>query len=319
MTWQRILQQNIRSIEKLSEFLELDESSKNALCTNRFPLNLPLRLAQKIKKNCLTDPLFLQFVQLKGENNHLFVQDPTEDCAFHLSPKLLKKYEKRALLITSSACAMHCRYCFRQNFPYESEKGFEQELQLIQNDNSINEVILSGGDPLSLSNRALISLLTNISKIAHIKRIRFHSRFLIGIPERVDEELRTFFAQTNLTTYFVLHCNHPKEIDNDVIASVKKLQKVGVLFLNQAVLLKGVNDSVEVLEELVELLMDIQVIPYYLHQLDRVKGAEYFEVQPSLGKELIKQLRERVSGFGVFTYVEEIPHKKSKTPFEVYD
>lgn len=314
MNWQKILQQNIRSIEKLADLLELDAEKKRSLCTNRFPLNLPLRLALKIKKNCLTDPIFLQFVQLQGEDKLSFVQDPTQDCAFHPAPKLLKKYAKRAMLLTTSVCAMHCRYCFRQNFPYASKIDFEKELEFIQNDQSINEVILSGGDPLSLSNRVLTSLFQDICKIAHIKRIRIHSRFLLGIPERVDEGLITLFDQTKLPIYFVIHCNHPKELDDDVIASIKKLQKVGALFLNQAVLLKGINDSVEVLEELVELLINHQILPYYLHQLDQVKGAEYFEVDPAIGLKLIEELRERVSGFGLFNYVSEVPHKKSKTP-----
>lgn len=282
-----------------------------------FPLNVPYRLASKIKKNSLDDPIFKQFIPLKDEAiiNPQFVLDPVEDATFCKSQKLLQKYKKRALLLTTSACAMHCRYCFRQNFSYETEvKGFEKELQLIQEDKTLQEVILSGGDPLSLSNKDLKTLLTSLDKIPHLKRIRFHTRFVIGIPERIDEELLSILLNTQKQIYFVIHCNHPIELDSDIIYYLDKVKKLSIPVLCQTVLLKGVNDDKDTMLNLCEQLIDNGIIPYYLHQLDKVQGASHFEVEKNKGLKIISELRKELSGYGVFSYVEEIANKESKLP-----
>jgi EF-P beta-lysylation protein EpmB len=284
---------------------------------SHFPLNVPYRLARKIKKNSLDDPIFKQFIPLKDEAiiNPQFVLDPVEDTTFCKSQKLLQKYKKRALLLTTSACAMHCRYCFRQNFSYETvTKGFEKELQLIQEDKTLQEVILSGGDPLSLSNKDLKALLISLDKIPHLKRIRFHTRFVIGIPERVDEELLSILHNTKKQIYFVIHCNHPTELDSDIIYYLDKVKKLSIPILCQTVLLKGVNDDKDTMLNLCEQLIDNGIIPYYLHQLDKVQGASHFEVEKSKGLEIISELRKELSGYGVFSYVEEIANKESKLP-----
>jgi KamA family protein len=213
---------------------------------------------------------------------------------------------------------MHCRYCFRQNFPYETiEKTLDEELQKIRSDPSIFEVILSGGDPLSLPDYKLFALLEELDKIPHVRVIRFHTRFPIGIPERIDEAFLTHLAQIKKQMVFVLHINHPKELDDDVAIALKKLARLGLPLFCQSVLLKEVNDSVEVLASLCERLVECGITPYYLHQLDQVKGASRFAVDQSKGLALIEKLMERLPGYAVPRYVKEIPGSPSKTPLTI--
>lgn len=313
MSWQEILRTNITSWERLSALIET-EVPKNK--KHRFPLNLPLRLANKIEKGNTRDPLFIQFVPQEQELqlNPDFLLDPVGDKEASCSTKGLKKYEQRILLLTTQACAMHCRYCFRQNFDYAKERGFSEELRYIEEDATLREVILSGGDPLSLSDRTLSDLIGRLGKIAHLKRLRFHTRFPIGIPERITPSFLQILADCPLQTWFVIHCNHAKELDDTVLAALKLVQKLGIPVLNQAVLLKGVNDSIEALQALCETLVDNGIQPYYLHQLDRVQGGSHFEVDRQKGCDLIEELRGRLAGYGVPVYVKENAGEMSKTP-----
>jgi EF-P beta-lysylation protein EpmB len=296
----------------------LEESHKNLFLPKaHFPLNLPLRLAQKIAKNTLCDPILRQFVPLQEELTQKpgFVADPVCDKSFGKESKLLHKYQARALLLTSSACAMHCRYCFRKNFPYETErKLFEPEIQIIQQDSSLTEIILSGGDPLSLGDEDLQNLLSSLESIPHIKRVRFHTRFPIGIPERISDSLLAFLAQAKKQYIFVLHTNHPKELDDDIFFAMKKLQHLGIPILNQSVLLRQVNDCVQTLQTLFTLLSDHGILPYYLHQLDPVTGSSHFAVSEQEGKKIMKELSAKVSGYSLPRYVKEIPGSPGKTP-----
>ncbi len=315
--WRQVLKNNFTNWEKLADFLELTPSQREVVLKNpRFILNLPLRLAEKIPKQTLDDPILKQFLphQMEKEKKIGFRLDPTEDQSFLKSSKLLQKYEGRALLVTTSACAMHCRFCFRQNFPYETErKTYDEELKAIEQDFSLREIILSGGDPLSISNNTLRYLLVRLSGCSHVKRIRFHTRFPIGIPERIDEEFVSLLENLYQQVYFVIHCNHVKELDSDVLESLKRLKKIGVVILNQAVLLKGINDSLEDLYALTEKLVDNGILPYYLHQLDQVQGTSHFEVEVAEGRRLIQALAARTSGYAVPKYVQEIPHRANKT------
>lgn len=311
--WRRIQKENFTSLNLLADFLELNEENRQQLdFSPKFILNLPKRLASKMQKNTLADPLFRQFVPTLNEKVKTlhFFEDPVGDKAAKCSGKLLQKYEGRALLLPTSACAMHCRYCFRQNFPYSHEKGCDDEILLLKQDPSITEAILSGGDPLSLSNEALEKLLTSL---CFVKRIRFHSRFAVGIPERVDEGFIELLKKYDFQYWFIVHINHPKELDEDVLAALKKLQKIGIPVLNQAVLLKGVNDSEAVLEDLFRLLADNGIFAYYLHQLDKVQGSAHFEVKEERGLELIKHLEKKLPGYAVPKYVREIAGEPSKT------
>ena len=318
--WKLILKNNFTKIEKLLDFLEFSPLNReHVLARSRFVLNLPYRLAQKMEKNNLDDPLFLQFVPLKLEEeiHPLHVMDPVGDCQARKSSKLLHKYQGRALMMPTSACAMHCRYCFRQNYPYEtSYPGLDQELEWIAADTSLSEIILSGGDPLSWSNDKLKTLLKELSRIPHIKKIRFHTRFPIGIPERLDEELLAIFAEHPQQIWFVIHCNHPKELDLDVLAALTRVRKTGAVVLNQSVLLRGVNDDENTLCMLSEILTSNGIFPYYLHQLDRVQGAAHFEVPASKGLELIAAMKKRLAGYAVPKYVQEIASMPHKTDVE---
>ncbi len=314
-SWRQIQRQNFTSWGALALFLELDPLL--GLPNPPFPLNLPRRLAEKIEKNQPNDPILLQFVPQQEEQAVTagFVSDPVQDLRFRKEPKLLQKYQGRALLVTTSACAMHCRYCFRKNFSYEtSRKDFSQEIASIAQDSSLKEVILSGGDPLSLADETLQDLLQKISSLSHIERIRFHTRFPIGIPERIDASFLQMLEKTTKQVFFVIHANHPKELDQDVLLALKQIQRLGIPVLNQSVLLRGVNDNIETLQTLCETLINHGILPYYLHQLDKVEGAAHFSVEKTKGKELIQELTKRLSGYGIPKYVAEIAGETSKTP-----
>lgn len=316
--WRQVQKTNFFKIDELLDFLELSVELRTSILRRpRFSLNLPRRLAEKIQKGTLDDPILRQFVPLTDEliEKPGFVSQPVEDGKFQKTSKLLHKYEGRALLLTTSACAMHCRYCFRQNFPYETtHSDFDEALDHIRSDDSIEEIILSGGDPLSLSNEQLEKLFHSLESITHLKRIRFHTRFPIGIPERIDNELLNLLKGSSKQIFFIIHVNHAIELDSDVLAALKKIQCLGIPVLNQAVLLKGVNDDEKTLLNLCETLVDGGILPYYLHALDQVKGAAHFESSDSRGIELIEFLQKNLSGYGVPKFVREEIGQASKTP-----
>lgn len=318
-SWRTILKSHFTRLESLADFLKLNENQRAQLNLRpNFPLQVPLRLAQKMAKGTLEDPIVKQFLPIlqEGLAHPEFILDPVCDEAFQEKGKLLRKYEGRVLLICTSACAMHCRYCFRQHFAYSSFKGFEEELIYIEQDLSIHEVILSGGDPLSLSDEILAGILQRLAKLPHIRRIRFHTRFPIGVPERIDESFLNLVAQLPQQIYFVIHCNHPRELDQEIFDCLKNLQRLGCLILNQAVLLKGVNDDIQTLCLLAEQLANQGIIFYYLHQLDRVQGAAHFEVEEEKGRFLIQEMAKHLPGYAVPKYVREIAGMPNKTPLD---
>lgn len=321
--WKAIQRKNFTNWRVLLSYLELSlqEGEKRVIPSPHFVLNLPYRLAKKIKKGDWKDPLLLQFLPFKQElhDHPLFVSDPVSDSSFTRTSKLLHKYTGRALLLCTSACAMHCRYCFRQNFAYERETlDFNKELEELAQDTSLTEVILSGGDPLSLSNAKLTYLLQELNQIPHIQKIRFHTRFPIGIPERIDAELLSMLSCLNKQVIFVIHANHPKELDDDIFAALKQIQKLGIPLLCQTVLLNQINDDIEILAHLFTMLSNQGILPYYLHQLDRVTGTQHFETPIKQGQELIKELSARLPGYCVPKYVQEIPNQPSKTLIDLH-
>ena len=264
------------------------------------------------------DPLLRQVLPLAEEviPEPGFEADPVGDDSATLTPGLLQKYRSRALLITTGACAVHCRYCFRRHFPYSesprSPDDWQPALDRIAEDPAIDEVLLSGGDPLTLVDSHLAELAKRIAVIPHVKRLRIHTRLPIVIPQRVTDELIHWLCGTRLTPIVVVHANHPQEIDHAVAAALTKLIERGIPVLNQAVLLRGVNDSAEALIGLSRRLVDLRVMPYYLHQLDRVAGAAHFEVPISRGIELIDQLRRALPGYAVPRYVQEVAGEAHK-------
>lgn len=293
----------ITSREVLCDFLNLDLAQRQKIITiPTFPLLLPMRLARKIQKGTLDDPILKQFVPLEDELYAAqgFCSDPVGDIAAKQTGRLLRKYQSRALLVVTGACAMNCRFCFRRSFDYSTRGPFTDELQCIADDPSLREVILSGGDPLSLSNKQLRHLIAQLEVIPHLRRLRIHTRFPIGYPERIDDEFVNILKNSRLQTWFVLHCNHPLELDNEVLAALDTLPCPK---LSQTVLLRGVNDSTAVLKELCECLVDHGILPYYLHQLDRVTGAHHFEIDEARGCQLISELETQLSGYAVPKYV----------------
>lgn len=323
-SWQRELRKNFTSISALAKYLELSDDQKDALLDLPFPfpLSVPRRLAEKMEKKSLSDPLFIQFVPLKLEKlqDESLSKDPVCDTQFRKGPKLLHKYFGRVLLLPTSACAMHCRFCFRRSFPYakgddlgSTDVYLKQELSYIENDTTVEEVILSGGDPLSLPDSVLVPLLKKIDQIKHVRCIRFHSRFIVGIPERITPELLDCLRGLQKQVWFTLHINHAKEMDPDLKVALKSMQSIGIPILSQSVLLRKVNDSIDALKDLFYVLIESGVMPYYLHALDPVEGAGHFSVPDAKGYELIQKLKEQMPGYAVPQFVREIPYRSGKT------
>ena len=287
-----------------------------------FPLFVPREWARRIRPNDPHDPLLRQVLITSAELLAVpgFGKDPVGDLASQTHPGLLHKYHGRALLVTTGACAIHCRYCFRRHFPYhetpKSLEAWKESFDTLRADTSIQEVLLSGGDPLTLVDSRLAELIERLEEIPHIQRLRIHSRMPTVIPQRVTDSLCELLRSTRLGVWFVLHVNHAQELDGPTCQAIRKLRQTGAVVLNQAVLLRGVNDSVQSLEELCQRLVNEQVIPYYLHQLDRVAGAAHFEVPMAEGLALIDQLRQRLPGYAVPRYVQEIAGQASKTSLE---
>ena len=317
MKWTDILKNNFRTWEPLADFLQLNENQKSLILKkSNFILNLPLRLAQKIEKSTLDDPILKQFLPILEEEKPYpnFSPSPTQENRFLLSQQLLQKYSGRALLISTQACAMHCRYCFRRHFDYkQGDFSFKKEIEILKENPTLSEVILSGGDPLSLQNKYLKKLIRSLSEISHLKLIRWHTRFPIGIPERIDSEFLNILEESPLQQVFVIHCNHFKELDTENVEALKKIQKLGIPVLNQAVLLKGVNNSIPTLKRLCLTLASNGILSYYLHYLDKVEGAGHFQVSKKEAQDLIEALRCELPGYALPNLVEEQAGASSKT------
>ena len=323
--WQTELSEAISSPEELIATLGLDRSLLPAAqkAAASFRLRVPRSYVARMNAGDPTDPLLRQVLPVDRELDEVpnFVSDPLGEHAALRAPGLLQKYRGRALMITTSACAVHCRYCFRREFPYSEQTTesprWRAALSEIGRDSSLEEVILSGGDPLSLSDTRLKSLSDALATIPHVRRLRLHTRQPIVLPSRVDEGLLGWLKTVDIPTVFVLHVNHPNEIDSDVRAACEKLRASGVTLLNQSVLLRGVNDDVEVLAELSRRLFDAGVLPYYLHVLDHVRGAAHFEVPEAEARAIAGQLAARLSGYLVPRLVREIygaPAKVTLSP-----
>ncbi len=307
----------IELLAKLGLSGELEAISPNLIAG--FPLRVPQSYFEKMRYGDKNDPLLRQVFPLIDESieQQGFVHDPVGDHIAITSPGILQKYNGRALLLTTGACAIHCRYCFRRHFPYGDSNPLASQWQTtiasLHADTSVNEIIFSGGDPLSLTDAKLAPLVEQLDTIPHLKRLRIHTRLPIVIPNRVDDALLSWINKTRLQVIIVIHANHANEIGDDVATALAQLQTVGCQLLNQAVLLKGVNDSVECLVELSERLSEVNVMPYYLHLLDRVAGASHFDVSEHKGTELIAQIRAILPGYLVPRLVREQQGEVSKT------
>jgi EF-P beta-lysylation protein EpmB len=270
------------------------------------------------------DPLLRQVLPLDEELRPMpgFGLDAVGDGAAKAGRGLIHKYRGRALLIATGSCAVHCRYCFRRHFPYAEETaaaaGWQDAVAAIRGDRSIKEVILSGGDPLSLATPKLAELTAQLADIPHLRRLRLHTRLPVVLPERVDRELQAWLREMPWPLAVVIHANHAQEFDAQVDAAMDRLRAAGgpkpIALLNQAVLLRGVNDDADALAALSERSFAAGVLPYYLHQLDRVQGAAHFEVSDARARALHAALRARLSGYLVPALVREVAGDSGKRP-----
>ena len=285
-----------------------------------FPLRVPRGFVARMRHGDPHDPLLRQVLPLAAELELSpgFCTDPVGDHAALQAPGVLHKYQGRVLLTATGVCAVHCRYCFRRHFPYAeanaSADGWRDALDVIGADSSITEVILSGGDPLTLSDRRLADFVQQLAHLPHVTRLRLHSRLPVVLPERVTTALCDAIADTRLRVVMVLHANHAQEIGTSVRKACAHLTERGFLLLNQSVLLRGVNDSVETLVELSEALFAIKVLPYYLHQLDRVQGAAHFQVTDATALALHAGMNACLPGYLVPRLVREISGAPGKMP-----
>lgn len=320
--WQAELARAINSPAELFRLLELPISllAGAAQAGKEFPLRVPRGYVARMKPGDPHDALLRQVLPTgeEGVSAEGFTQDALDEHKAMPVAGLLHKYQGRALLVTTGACALHCRYCFRRHFPYaEANPALEQwseALNYLAQDASISEVILSGGDPLSLPDTRLAPLAERLAAIAHIKYLRIHTRLPIVLPERVDDALLGWLTGTRLKPIMVVHANHAQELDGAVRAALMKLAEGGVALFNQSVLLKGINDSAEVLAALSQGLFDAGVTPYYLHLLDRVQGTAHFEVSEARALELIRQVRARLPGYLAPRLVRELAGAPAKQP-----
>jgi EF-P beta-lysylation protein EpmB len=320
--WHTALSRAIRDPDVLIDRLELPEEFREPArrAAERFPVMVPESYLRRMRIGDPHDPLQRQVLPLSDELNDApgFVTDPVGDYHARRAPGLLHKYAGRALLITTGSCAVHCRYCFRREYPYGDEprrlEDWQPALDAIAQDESLHEIILSGGDPLMLTDARLSAIIERLADVPHLRRLRIHSRLPIVLPERITDGLIALLRGTRLTPIMVVHANHPREIADDCRDSLARLVQSGITTLNQAVLLRGVNDDVDVMAELCERLIDLGVLPYYLHQLDCVRGAAHFEVDEDIGRAIIESLRGRLPGYGVPRYVRELAGEGYKRP-----
>lgn len=311
-----MLRESVRTTADLLAYLQLPSGSADVEPT--FPVRVPAPYLSRIRPGDTADPLLLQVLPQMRERDAMpgYVTDALDEGNALRAPGLLQKYNGRCLLITTPACAVHCRYCFRRHFPYEDHgpANHDQALSLIAADTSLEEVILSGGDPLVADDRTLERLLQRLDAIPHIRRIRIHTRLPVVIPERVTgaflDTLRTLQARTVL----VVHVNHANELDAATQRAFACLAGAGATLLNQAVLLQGVNDDVEALANLCEGLFEQGVLPYYLHMPDRVTGTHHFDVPQEKAAALMAALHARLPGYLVPQLVREIPGDRGKRP-----
>ena len=314
--WQAVLADAVRDPSELRRLLDLPPGP--SATDGRFPLLVPRTYVARIRRADPRDPLLLQILPRPEEcvATPRFAADPLGESAGRQGPGLLGKYPGRSLIVTTGVCAVHCRFCFRRHFPYPTPdaepEALDQAIGQIAADTSLREVILSGGDPLTLADRRLAELAHRLAGIGHLRRLRVHTRMPIVIPQRVTPELIAWLRGTRLTPIMVVHVNHPAEIDQAVADALGRLVDAGIAVLSQTVLLRDVNDRAEVPVELCQRLIDLRVMPYYLHQLDRVAGAAHFEVPESEGRALVAELRAQLPGYAVPRYVREVPDATSK-------
>ena len=317
-SWKTILRESTISKQALLARLKLDRHPLLDELAPSFPLRVPAPFLDKMETGNPNDPLLLQVLPQARESLPVdgYTMEPLLEQDFSPVPGLIHKYSSRALLILTQACAIHCRYCFRRNFPYsehqQSRSEWSKALDYVASNAYINEIILSGGDPLSLSDSALDALLKQIDKIPTVSRIRIHTRMLPSLPQRITQELLNRLSGLRCKVVLVAHCNHPNELAEDTAFAFRQLKQHGVTLLNQSVLLRDVNDAPRKLAQLSERLFEQGVLPYYLFTLDKVAGAAHFDLDREEAKRIYQELCALLPGFLTPKLAEEQPGEQSK-------
>lgn len=319
MTWQKILAQGFASGKELLEFLLLPPELGSSAAERQFKTRVPRGFAERMEKGNPSDPLLLQVLAVEGELDVVanYVSDPLAEATVNPVEGLMHKYQGRVLLTLTGICAVNCRYCFRRHFPYRDNNpgrnGWQQVLDYIRRDETIHEIILSGGEPLLASDALLADFLKQLETIVHVRTLRFHTRVPVVLPERINDELLLMLAKTRLGKVIVLHSNHARELDDSVKQACAALRQAGCHLLNQAVLLKGINDRAEVLAALSERLFSCGVLPYYLHVLDKVAGTAHFDLSQESALAIYRQLQGLLPGYLVPRLAREEAGKAHKT------
>ncbi|MBX3726928.1 MAG: EF-P beta-lysylation protein EpmB [Xanthomonadales bacterium] len=320
--WRRLWREAITDPAELLDRLGLAAHAARLLpgADTGFPVRVPAGFLARMRPGDPDDPLLLQVLPRAAELLEApgFVEDAVGDHAARAAAGVIHKYAGRALLVATGACAVHCRYCFRRHFPYARElaarEDWREAVAWIAGQPDVHEVILSGGDPLSLPTARLASLTRQLAGIGHVRALRLHTRLPIVLPERVDGEFLAWLAAVPWPVAVVVHANHGNEIDAATAGALAALRRAGATVLNQSVLLRGVNDQVEALADLSRRLYAAGTLPYYLHLLDRVRGASHFEVDEARARSLHADLRARLPGYLVPRLVREIAGEPGKTP-----
>ena len=319
--WRQLWREAVTDAHELLALLELEHLADELPAADAgFRLRVPRGFVARMRRGVRHEPLLLQVLPQLAELEAVpgFVDDAVGDLDARAASGVLHKYEGRALLIASGTCAINCRYCFRRHFPYSEELAAAQQwreaLAYLHREESISELILSGGDPLALSTGKLAELSAGLADIAHVRRVRIHSRLPVVLPERIDDSLLGWLAGLPQQKVVVLHANHANEFDHGVDAACARLRACGAILLNQSVLLRGINDDVETLAALSERMFAAGVLPYYLHQLDRVQGTAHFEVGDAEATALIEALRAHLPGYLVPRLVREVAGDTGKRP-----
>lgn len=319
-SWQTLLKEAITVPSVLWQELNLDSALLPAAlrAADDFQLRIPRGFVQRMRPGDPQDPLLLQVLPLGQELQRTegYLLDPLQEKAFNPVPGLLHKYHGRVLLTLTGVCAVNCRYCFRRHFPYgennPGRRGWEEALRYIAADSSIQEVILSGGDPLLVTDEYLAEFIEKLEGISHLNTLRFHTRLPIVLPERITAKLSHLLKSTRLKVVVVVHCNHAQEIDASVRESFDGLRAAACTLLNQSVLLKDVNNHPQTLANLSQALFSSGVLPYYLHVLDPVQGAQHFEVSDAEIRNIYTELQALLPGYLVPKLVQEKPGARGK-------
>ncbi|NBW96183.1 MAG: EF-P beta-lysylation protein EpmB [Planctomycetia bacterium] len=315
--WQHELAKAVRDVDELCRLLGLSVGDLPAAAAV-FPLLVPRSFVARMRPRDPRDPLLLQVLPTPAEDGVVagFTTDPLRERDAIAAPGLVHKYHGRALVLAAAGCAVNCRYCFRRDFPYvehgATRAGVAMALEAVAADAELHEVILSGGDPLLLDDERLGEVVRRIEAISHVRRLRIHTRLPIVLPARVTDGLVAILRGTRLASVVVIHANHPAELDDDVAAACARLASAPAILLNQSVLLAGVNDSADILAALSERLVEMGIVPYYLHLLDRVLGTAHFEVGEEVARGLLDALRRRLPGYAVPRLAREVPGEPAK-------